>query len=138
MQVTNSETRLGMQKGIVAGGSIRYGGAVEQEIRKSRQSTRRRVRFPVLTSNPAVMGGDVLNPRDAWRTYRTMPAKQRIGFAPEPFGLEGWKKLTALNRSMSKMWTDALAAFAQSASMRLVTLDRALARVVPRSLCLIR
>ena len=92
-----------------------------------------------LLTNPVVMGTDVVTSRDAWRAYRTILADERIGFAPEPFTLEtGWKKLTMLDRPASKIWTDAyLAAFAQSAAMRLVTLDRGLLRLAPQSLCLI-
>ena len=92
-----------------------------------------------LLTNPAVMGADVLTSRDAWRAYRTILSDERIGFAPEPFTLEeGWKKLTTLDRAALKIWTDAyLAAFAQSAAMRLVTLDRGLLALAPQSLCLI-
>jgi predicted nucleic acid-binding protein len=73
------------------------------------------------------MGNDVLASGDAWRVYQSMLTDERIGFAPEPLVLEAqWKKLTFQKRPTPKVWTDAyLAAFAHSASMRLVTLDRA-------------
>ena len=84
-----------------------------------------------LLTNPAVMGVDLLTARDAWRVYRTMLTDERIGFAPEPLTLEvAWRKLTMLDRPALKIWTDAyLAAFAQSAAMRLVTLGSGVACV---------
>ena len=91
-----------------------------------------------LLTNSHVMGGDVLASRDAWRVYRGILADERIGFAPEPFALEEqWRKLTSQDRPMPKLWTDAyLAAFARSAAMQFVTLDRAVLAMAPEALLL--
>jgi uncharacterized protein len=91
-----------------------------------------------LLTNHQVMGGDVLASRDAWRVYRAILSDERIGFAPEPFALEEqWRKLTSQDRPMPKLWTDAyLAAFARSAAMQFVTLDRAVLALAPEALLL--
>ena len=79
-----------------------------------------------LPTNESVMGSDVLASRDAWRVYPSILEDERVDFAPEPFTLEQeWRKLTSEGRPTPKIWTDAyLAAFARSAGMQLVTLDR--------------
>ncbi len=84
------------------------------------------------------MGIDVMSMRDAWRIYRTMLADERIRFVPEPGGLEAeWQRLTTVNTSAPRLWTDAyLAAFADAAGMRLVTLDRAIVSVAKDALLL--
>jgi toxin-antitoxin system PIN domain toxin len=91
-----------------------------------------------LLTNESVMGSDVLASRDAWRVYQSILTDERIGFAPEPLVLEAqWKKLTSQKRPTPKVWTDAyLAAFAHSAEMRLVTLDRAVRMLDPEALVL--
>ncbi len=91
-----------------------------------------------LPTNESVMGRDVLSSRDAWRAYAKLLVDDRIGFAPEPFTLEGdWRKLTISGRPTPKIWTDAyLAAFARSAEMQLVTLDRAIVSLDPNVLLL--
>ena len=91
-----------------------------------------------LLTNPSVMGNDVLSMRESWRTYRTVLADERIRFATEPAGLETeWHRMTAHDRSMPKVWTDAyLAAFADTAGMQLVTLDRALLAMARNALVL--
>src|SRR5438045_4176239 len=91
-----------------------------------------------LLTNQSVMGDDVLPSRDAWRVYRAILADERIGFPPEPFTLEEhWRKLTAQDRPTPKIWTDAyLAAFARSAAMQLVTLDRGVLAMAPEALLL--
>lgn len=91
-----------------------------------------------LLTNEAVMGGDVLASRDAWRVYRSILADERIHFAPEPYALEGeWRRLTGQDRQATKIWTDAyLAAFARAAGMRLVTLDRAVLSIADEALLL--
>src|SRR5687768_7157841 len=79
-----------------------------------------------LLTSAAVMGSDVISFSEAWRVYRAILADRRIQFAAEPFGLEpDWKQLSSFDRPMPKVWTDAyLAAFARSAGMQLVTLDK--------------
>ena len=91
-----------------------------------------------LLTNASVMGGDVLASRDAWRVYQTILTDERVGFAPEPLVLEEqWKKLTSQKQPTPNVWTDAyLAAFAHSAAMRLVTLDRAVRLLDPEALVL--
>lgn len=84
------------------------------------------------------MRSDVLSSRDAWHVYRTMLGDERVLFAPEPFALEQeWQKLTMQNQPTPKIWTDAyLAAFARSAGMQLVTLDRAVLSLASEALLL--
>ena len=91
-----------------------------------------------LLTNETVMGRDVLSSRDAWRAYIRILADDRIGFAPEPLTMEGeWRKLTTSDRPTPKIWTDAyLAAFARSAEMHFVTLNRAIAALDPNVLLL--
>ena len=91
-----------------------------------------------LLTNETVMGNDVLSSRNAWRTYQTILADERIQFAPEPFALEQeWKKLTAHDRATPKLWTDAyLAAFARAGGMQFVTLDRAVLSLASDALLL--
>jgi uncharacterized protein len=91
-----------------------------------------------LLTNQTVMGDDVVTSRDAWRAYRTILADERIGFAPEPLALEEpWRKLTSLDRPAPKLWTDAyLSAFAHTAGLRLVTLDRATLAIAADALVL--
>ena len=49
-----------------------------------------------------------------------------------------WRKLTSHDRPMPKVWTDAyLAAFARSAAMQFVTLDRAVLAMAPEALLLL-
>jgi toxin-antitoxin system PIN domain toxin len=91
-----------------------------------------------LLTNATVMGDDVSTSRNAWRAYRTILADERIGFAPEPLAMEDlWRKLTSLDRPAPKLWTDAyLSAFARTAGLRLVTLDRAMLAMAPDALLL--
>jgi predicted nucleic acid-binding protein len=49
----------------------------------------------------------------------------------------GWRRLTTSDRPIPKIWTDAyLAAFARSAEMQLVTLDKAMLTLEPNVLLL--
>jgi len=91
-----------------------------------------------LLTKETLMGSDVLTSREAWRAYRTILADERIGFAPEPFALENdWHKLTAIHRAAPKLWTDAyLVAFARTAGMQVVTLDRAVLDLAPDAVLL--
>jgi toxin-antitoxin system PIN domain toxin len=92
-----------------------------------------------LLTQKAVMGADVLSSRKAWTTYEGLLSDERINFEPEPAGLQQeWKKLTARDRSMPRVWTDAyLAAFAQAGGLRVVTLDRAVLSLTADALLLI-
>jgi uncharacterized protein len=91
-----------------------------------------------LLTNESVMGRDVLSSRDAWRAYARILADDRMGFAPEPFTLEAqWRRLTTSDLPTPKISTDAyLAAFARSAEIQLVTLDRAVLALDPNALLL--
>jgi toxin-antitoxin system PIN domain toxin len=91
-----------------------------------------------LLTNESVMGRDVLSSREAWRAYASIRADYRMGFAAEPLHLEGeWRKLTMSDRPTPKIWTDGyLAAFARTAEMQLVTLDRTILALDPRALLL--
>lgn len=91
-----------------------------------------------LLTHESVMGTDVLSSRAAWRLYRTMLTDERIHFAPEPFSVEDeWRKGTMQERPTPKLWTDAyLIAFARTAGMQLVTLDRAVLSIEDRALLL--
>jgi toxin-antitoxin system PIN domain toxin len=91
-----------------------------------------------LLTSESVMGIDVLSSREAWGAYRTILADDRIQFAPEPFAMEQeWRKMTAQERPMPKIWTDAyLAAFARAGGMQLVTLDRAVLSIAREALLL--
>ena len=91
-----------------------------------------------LLTNESVMGNDVLSSREAWRVYHSILADERIQFAPEPYAVEGeWRKLTGYDRPAPKIWTDAyLAAFARTAGMRLVTLDRGVLSIAEEALLL--
>lgn len=91
-----------------------------------------------LLTYKSVMGADVLSSREAWRTYRNIMTDERVEFAPEPFALEiEWTKTTLRDRPTPNLWTDAyLVAFARTAGMRLVTLDRAVASLESRALVL--
>ncbi len=91
-----------------------------------------------LLTHTSVMGSDVLSSREAWRTYQTILADERIQFSPEPFTLEQeWRKVTTQDRPAPKIWTDAyLVAFARAADMQLVTLDRAVRSLASEALLL--
>jgi uncharacterized protein len=91
-----------------------------------------------LLTNEAAMGEDVLTSRKAWRVYDAILGDDRIQFAPEPILLaQEWRKLSSFDRPTPKIWTDAyLTAFARTAGMRLVTMDRALAAHASETLLL--
>lgn len=91
-----------------------------------------------LLTNTSVMADDVLTSRAAWGIYRTLLADHRIRFMSEPHGVEEqWRKLTTHDRPAPKTWTDAyLVAFARSAALQLVTLDRAVLSLAPEAVFL--
>lgn len=82
-----------------------------------------------LLTNRMVVGSGVLNQRGAWQAYGQLLADRRIGFMKEPAGLdEVFRRRSDREEVSLKRWTDDyLAAFAESAGVRLVTLDQALA-----------
>jgi hypothetical protein len=66
-----------------------------------------------LLTSEIVMREDVLSTRKAWNVYQSVLEDNRIQFAPEPF----------------------LTAFARVTGMRLVTMDRAVARMQAKLCC---
>lgn len=78
-----------------------------------------------LLSNPAVMGEDVIDRSQAWRTYGELWADERVLWVDEPAELDAvWRAISARADKSHKLWTDDyLAAFAQASDATLVTLD---------------
>jgi len=79
-----------------------------------------------LLSNPAVMDGSAVPRHTAWSIIDQLRADERIRWADEPAQLESaWRAISGRNDHSHKLWTDDyLAAFAQTAGMRIVTLDQ--------------
>ena len=83
-----------------------------------------------LTTNRHVMGGSTLTMPKAWQAYSTLMAQPRVRFLDERADMESIFEPWALTGIVSqKNLTDAyLAAFANAASLRLVTFDSDFAR----------
>ena len=81
-----------------------------------------------LLSNAAIMGDDVLDRSQAWRTFDQIRADERVLWADEPDALDAvWRAISAHDDKSHKLWTDDyLAAFAQASDVTLATLDRKL------------
>lgn len=84
--------------------------------------------FRLLTT-PAVMGDETVTQRQCWTIYEEWLAGERALLQAEPPGIEAaFRTRTVLLEPAPKTWMDAyLAAFAETAGLRLVTFDRALA-----------
>jgi toxin-antitoxin system PIN domain toxin len=84
-----------------------------------------------LLCNKDVMGPATFQPEDAWAQYEHLRVLGAIEYAEEPDGLEtNLKVLTKGAKATRDFWTDAyLAAFAQTAQMRLVTFDSGFSRL---------
>src|SRR5271169_3816737 len=84
-----------------------------------------------LLTNPRVMGGDVLNQKQAWSIYEQLARDQRVVFALEPPDIEPiWKKLTQSAYAETGLWTDAyIAALALLHNFRVVSFDRGLRKI---------
>ena len=93
--------------------------------------------FRILTTS-SVMGEEVLTQRGCWEIYDRWVATGQVGWADEPRDAEILlRTLTAGTTASPKVWMDAyLAAFAGSAGLTLVTLDRALAAKVKGAMLL--
>ena len=82
-----------------------------------------------LLTNEQVMGGDVMNQRQAWQAYRRWFQDERIEFHREPEGADFeslFERFSTNLRPSTKLWADAyLAAFAKAAGLTIVTFDRA-------------
>jgi hypothetical protein len=89
-----------------------------------------------LLTTAAVMGGDVQTMRGAWEIWDKIASDNRVGFLPEPDGLEPRLRMhTHLASASPKVWADAyLLAFAEACGLTLVTFDRALGRRAPDGL----
>lgn len=86
-----------------------------------------------LLSNPAVLGQDAVSRAQAWRIIDQLRADDRIRWTGEPVQLEqAWRAISARDDNSHKLWTDDyLAAFAQTAGVTLVTLDKGFERRYP-------
>ena len=84
--------------------------------------------FRLLTT-PAVMGDETVTQRQCWTIYEEWLAGERALLQAEPPGIEAaFRTRTIAREPAPKTWMDAyLAAFAETAGLRLVTFDRALA-----------
>ncbi len=84
--------------------------------------------FRLLTTE-AVMREAVLTQRQCWALYARWIEGERAVMRADPEGLdEAFRKITLGNTPSPKVWADAyLAAFAETAGLTLVTLDKALA-----------
>lgn len=86
-----------------------------------------------LISNAAVVGADARSRREAWAACDALRSDSRVTFLDELPGLEGvWRALSARDDHSHKLWTDDyFAAFAQTADLTLVTLDRGFVKRYP-------
>jgi toxin-antitoxin system PIN domain toxin len=82
-----------------------------------------------LLTNPAAMHDDVLTQAQAWKAFDTLLQFSTVKMLEEPRGLETiFRKRSDREEVSTKQWADAyLAAFAEAASLTLVTFDKALA-----------
>jgi predicted nucleic acid-binding protein len=80
-----------------------------------------------LLNNSAVMGLDVQNGIEVWKTWDALLADDRFQFADEPEGFDAeFRVLSTALVHQPKRWQDAyLAAFALAADIELVTFDAA-------------
>ena len=83
-----------------------------------------------LLCNQQVMGSLAFTASAAWAAYENLLATGAVHFVEEPASLESSLKLLAEDVKVPRdFWTDSyLAAFAQSAEMRLVSFDSGFAR----------
>lgn len=86
--------------------------------------------FLRLLTTQSVMGQGTLTQEQAWEAYDRILISAGAKFAEEPAGLESAFRSVCSGQQVSpKEWADAyLAAFAETASLTLVTFDRALAK----------
>ena len=82
--------------------------------------------FLRLASNPAVFRDEAVTMDLAWSCYESLIDDERVYFMREPEGLEkAWKRYTHNQRYSHKIWNDTyLAAFAQTANLRVATFDQ--------------
>jgi toxin-antitoxin system PIN domain toxin len=82
-----------------------------------------------LLTNRSAMGLDVLTQAQAWVAFDALLANPANRMMDEPRGIDPlFRQHTDRDEASTKQWADGyLAAFADAAGIRLVTLDRALA-----------
>jgi len=82
--------------------------------------------FLRLATNQSVFGDEAITLMEAWSCFDTFMSDERVGFDPEPPGIESvWRKHTARREYSPRVWNDAyLAGFATTAGLTLVTFDR--------------
>ena len=82
-----------------------------------------------LLTNSAAMQDDVLTQAQAWKAFDTLLRLSTARMLEEPRGIEAiFRKRSDREEISTKQWADAyLAAFAEAASLTLVTFDKALA-----------
>jgi toxin-antitoxin system PIN domain toxin len=86
--------------------------------------------FLRLSSNAKVNPTQTRTLAQAWLAYDAILTDPRVGFTPEPAGLEThWRGFTQQNRFSPNVWNDAyLAAFAIAGGYELVTFDQGFAQ----------
>ncbi len=89
-----------------------------------------------LSTNKAVMGGTPYTQEQAWQAYQAVINLPEVSVMAEPPGIDtAMRKLTAQVTFRNTDWTDTyLAAFAQVASLRLVSFDKGFASYIGLSL----
>jgi uncharacterized protein len=82
------------------------------------------------TTNPMIMGPNVLTQVQAWREYERLIDRDEVVFLPEPNGIEiRWRDYSRSKQPAHQTWTDAyLAAFARGHGLRVVTFDQGFAK----------
>ena len=82
-----------------------------------------------LLTNSAAMQADVLTQAEAWMAFDALARLSATRMLEEPRGIESiFRKRSDREEVSTKQWADAyLAAFAEAASLTLVTFDKALA-----------
>lgn len=89
--------------------------------------------FLRLSTVSAIAGTDTLTRRAAWRALDELRLQPNVMWLEEPVGLERlWRAISAGDGQSHKLWTDDyLAAFAQTADLTLVTLERSFIKRYP-------
>jgi uncharacterized protein len=82
-----------------------------------------------LLTNESAMGAEVLSQVESWKAFDDLVAHPSNRMMEEPAGLEQFfRQQTSSRLAATKRWADGyLAAFAETAGLRLVTFDKALA-----------
>ena len=88
-----------------------------------------------LLTRPAVMGEEILSQREAWHIYDAFLASPVVRFMNEPRDIESsFRRFARSAVAGPQDWADSyLAAFAEHASLRLITFDKTLSARVPGS-----